>query len=617
MPGPPQPAAACAGTIAILLRRGNLATAVLAIAAVPMLAWRTQPRAEMFTEVLFAAFVSLLWQYHKTGRAPLWLLPVLMALWVNLHLGFIAGLAMWGAYVLLECDDLARRPTRAQALTRLKRAAPWMGLTVLATLLNPWGPRLFLAIARQNRIMRIHSRWIEEWAQVRLTPATVTDFFSWRGPGSSFLWVLAAACLAILVALYRRRLAAALVLGAAIYAVLHAVRLQGPFSSLVVVIGGALIGEALHQFVIRRAISQRIVAIASPGLIVVLAVFVAVRVADLVSNRYYLSAANNMVVFGTDDFPLFPEGAAEFIQRERLPRNILNDFNSGGFLAWKLDPAYPDYIDGRSVPFGPELFLNLEKLMQDSPDSSAWHREADSRDINTLIFSLDHVIGGGLSALDKFCASRQWRPVFLDPYGAVFVRATAANADMISRLQLDCATLTFHDAPAANSVRHSAKRFRYLVNAASILIVLDRGAEALAKLQEAEAVFEASPYLHYAKGSALNGLGRNAEAEKELVRSVQLGSEDAPYALARLYDDQGRYREEARVLREAADKSTQPSWLYLKLGYAQLAMGQREDALQSFEEADKQSPFQYEAGALGADFRAQLAEGRRRAGSGQ
>ena len=50
-------AAACAGTIALLLRRGSAVSAAIAILAVPLIAERTPPRADMFTVVLFAAIV--------------------------------------------------------------------------------------------------------------------------------------------------------------------------------------------------------------------------------------------------------------------------------------------------------------------------------------------------------------------------------------------------------------------------------------------------------------------------------------------------------------------------------------------------------------------------------
>jgi tetratricopeptide (TPR) repeat protein len=600
---------ACVGTIAILLRKGGVLTAVLAILAVPMIAWRTHPRAEMFTELLFAGFVSILWWYHRVGRGRLWLLPVLMALWVNLHLGFIAGLAMCGAYVLLECGELLDAGARSQALARLRVAAPWLLLTGLATFLNPWGPRLYLAIARQNAMMRVHSRWIAEWAQVRLTPASLAEVLDWRGPAGSFLWLLSLACVAIAVAVYRRRFAPALVLAAAVYAVIHAVRLQGPFSSLVVVIGGAVLADALSGLRAARPQVSKMLTPAAIAVAAALAVMVAVRIGDLASNRYYLKMSSSMLVFGAGDYPLFPQAAADFVKREKLPGNLLNDFNSGGFLAWRLGQEYPDYIDGRSVPFGAELFLNLERLMHESPDAAGWQREAEARQVNTVVVSLDYLIGGGLSSLDKFCAGRNWRPVFLDPYGAVLLRNTPQNADLISRLQVDCQKVAFDTPPGGST----AEEFRYYLNAASVLIVLDRTNQALAMLDKAEAIFRDSPYLHYAKGSALRGAGRDDEAEKELLLAISLGSDDAPYALARVYDQQRRYAEETRVLRNAAEKSAHPHWLYLKLGYAQLAMGNPGEALRSFDKAEKESPFLYEADALGAEFRTQLQDGRRQA----
>ena len=68
----------CVAAVALLLRRGSVFTAAIAILAVPFIAMRTVPRAELFAIVIFAAYVSVLWQHHETGRAPLWLLPLLM-----------------------------------------------------------------------------------------------------------------------------------------------------------------------------------------------------------------------------------------------------------------------------------------------------------------------------------------------------------------------------------------------------------------------------------------------------------------------------------------------------------------------------------------------------------
>ncbi len=59
-------AAACVGTVALLLRKGSAIRAGIAIVAVPLIAGRTNARAEMFTVVLFAAYLSLLWENYRT-----------------------------------------------------------------------------------------------------------------------------------------------------------------------------------------------------------------------------------------------------------------------------------------------------------------------------------------------------------------------------------------------------------------------------------------------------------------------------------------------------------------------------------------------------------------------
>ncbi|HET8892157.1 MAG TPA: hypothetical protein VFQ41_24885, partial [Candidatus Angelobacter sp.] len=189
-------AAASAGTVALLLRRENFASLMLAIVAVPLIANRTQPRAEMFTTALFAAFLSLLWRQYCTQnaeRSALWLLPFLMVGWVNLHLGFVAGLALCGAYVLLELLELPFPENRTAALTRLRRAWPWLALTGGATLVNPWGVHIYTALLRQAQAQSLHISWVVEWESVRPSWGSLRQALDLRDPQSSFWWLLAIA----------------------------------------------------------------------------------------------------------------------------------------------------------------------------------------------------------------------------------------------------------------------------------------------------------------------------------------------------------------------------------------------------------------------------------------
>src|SRR5580698_8182770 len=85
---------ACAAVTAIAVGRPRPLTCGLAILAVPSIAFRTAPRAELFTTLFFAVYLALLCKQRREGNAPLWLLPPIMLVWVNVHSGFSAGIAL-------------------------------------------------------------------------------------------------------------------------------------------------------------------------------------------------------------------------------------------------------------------------------------------------------------------------------------------------------------------------------------------------------------------------------------------------------------------------------------------------------------------------------------------
>jgi hypothetical protein len=603
-------AAACVATVAILVHRGRLPAIVLALLAVPIIAQRTTPRAEMFTEVLFAAFVSILWHYHRSGRGPLWALPVIMCLWVNLHLGFIAGLGMCGMYLFLELGEAVFGNGKEEALERLRRAAPWLIATGMATLLNPWGPRLFVAISRQNDINQFHSQWITEWRPMRLTLAALKDAFSWGHPTSAILWIMAAGVAATLMALSMRRIAPALLLGGSIYLASQTVRYQGTFATIAVIIGGSMIADAMAEIGPMQRFWLRVALGATLALLVTVALFTCARIYDLASNRLYLRYTFPSY-FGAGEFSWFPQRATAFLLDQHLPSNVFNDFNSGGFVTWALSPTYADYIDGRSVPFGADLALRNMILLKTPLDAALWEQEADSRDINTIIVSVDRRLGTGtLSSLKSSCRSEQWRPVYLDTEAAVFVRVRPDTMNLISRLQLDCSTVRFDAPPDGTGSRGRAAQFDYYLNAAVILSNLGRDHDALEATEHAGRLFQNNSGLHFVIGISLWHMGRLIEAEQELRRAVDMRSIDAALSLARFYELQGRYADQVSTLEHAADLSLTPYSIYAKLGYAQLAMGKPDKALTSFDDAEKASPFVGEAYADGSEFRRMLAEGR-------
>jgi len=599
-------AAVSAGTVALLLRRGSAVTAALAVVAIPRIAQHTTPRADMFSILLFAAFLSLLWEEHETGRARLWLLPILMIAWVNLHLGFVAGFTLLCAYLSIELLEMLW-PERCKVATeRLQRCWPWFLATVAATLANPWAWGIYQALLRQNAVMAEHSQWIIEWGSARLSWAMLPDALMLRNPGSAFYTMLLLAGIAVFVALLRRQVGAAVLLAGAAWLSIRHVRFQGLFAVTLVLIAGAVLQAALAAFKAHIA-DTRLRSILVAGAMAAVIILAGLRSADLVTDRTYLQATD-LGQFGGGLSWWFPERAAAFIEREKLPGEIFNSYNEGGFLVWRLGEKYRDYIDGRAIPFGPELFQRNGALLQTPPDSPDWQAEAERYNLNVLVVPLARYNAlQFFPLLPQFCASQTWRPVYMDEVSAVFVRRNPLTEAWRQRLQIDCATAPLPSiAPAA----HSSQAFNQWANAAAVLQALGRDSEAFDATTRALDIFPESAFVHFLRGTLLHHAGNLPEAEKEYRVAADFEPNAATWsALADLYHNEKRLDKEIEAREQAVEYLPRPGLGLLSLGYAYLSAHRPQDALRAFDKAQSSLP---ENGAADADnsFRANLAHGR-------
>jgi len=579
-------AAACVSTIALLLRRGSWVTATLAILAIPRIALRTTPRAEIFTVVLFAAFLSLLWQQYETGRARLWLLPLMMMAWVNLHLGLTAGLGLIAGYVLLECLEMVWPNHRRSAIDRLRRAWPWFLATLSAMLVNPWGWRVFATALHLMAPMTAHSQQIREWAPTKLNWITSIFGLSLRSP-DTFVVLLLVVAIAVPVALIRRQLGAAVWLCGATFLGIRAQRLQVLFSIVVVIVAGSVLTSALASLQ-HKIEDARLPSILATGACCFIVLLVCVWSGDMVTNRAYMGRTD-LASFGTGLGWWFPEGGAAFIERENMPGQIFNSYSEGGYITWRLGPKYRDYIDGRGDPFGEELFLRNIVLMGTPPDSAGWQREAERYDINTIIVPL-----GRYQALEQFpvlrqfCDGETWRPVYLDEVSAVFLRRRPETESIIQRLQINCFTTPV---PAILPTGNDSKAFNQWANAAAVLHLLGRNSEALVATTKALAIFPESAYVHHTRANLLAEAGDLRGAEQQYLLAAALEPNAATWsALAPLYHREGKLTSEIDAWEHAIERLPSPDSALLSLGYADLEAHRPREALNAFERAVASQP---------------------------
>jgi hypothetical protein len=281
------------------------------------------PRPWMFSVLFFILQVDLLMQARKTGRPQrlLWL-PVIYALWSNLHIQFIDGLVV---LAIASAETLiALRWSGVQSRIR----ASWMcGISVacvLAVMANPYGWKIYqfaYDLAAQPGVLKYVSefqplpfRGSDDWG-VLLLALGATAVLAW---GRSF-------------AFFESMLL--------VFATYVSFRSQRDLWVLVIaasaILAGRLKGDEKNRFQLPRFAAPLIAF--GTGFAIWIG-FLALHV-----DQAHLSKklAENL-----------PVHAVEVVKEKGWSGPLYNDFNWGGYLIWAL--RMPVGIDGRAALYGDE-----------------------------------------------------------------------------------------------------------------------------------------------------------------------------------------------------------------------------------------------------------------------
>ena len=126
--------------------------------------WVARPNIFTLLFVLITARTCVLFHEGRMSRAAtLWLLP-LFAVWANCHGGFVAGLLMLGVALAIEAGLALAGPVvdRQQARGRALHLGVLLAGAVAATLLNPYGVRLYpwvLRLLGDTYFMNLNDEW--------------------------------------------------------------------------------------------------------------------------------------------------------------------------------------------------------------------------------------------------------------------------------------------------------------------------------------------------------------------------------------------------------------------------------------------------------------------------
>jgi hypothetical protein len=367
--------------------------------------WAMRPQIGSF---LLAALVAyLLHRYKHTGNTRLlWLMPLLVAVWVNCHGGFVIAFVLMGCYLVGEALNRLLAPTSPQAaLGPLAMAAL---ASIPAVLLNPNTVKM-IPYAFQTVSIGPLQDFIQEWA--------APDFHN--AQFHPFIWLLLLTLGAMGLSRQRADWTDLTLVGVFGYMGLLAARNTALFALVASPVLARHAVEAIGDLALNPrlswlgALTHTHPPPRPPRPLALLNILLLILVLAGAGTKVGLDLAHlrEAAVWGQG----LPLDAAAYLSEHDLPGKMFNTYNWGGYLIWSLYPGVPVFVDGRT-----DLYALHSEVLDDYAVvhwvRPGWHQILDRYDIGFVITERS-----GL--LDTLLAETGgWQATYQDEMAVIYVR---------------------------------------------------------------------------------------------------------------------------------------------------------------------------------------------------
>jgi len=360
----------------------------VAVALGAMSSLLSHPRSWLFSILFFTVELFILFHVRRTDKmAPLLALPPLFALWANLHMQFIYGLAVLGLFLvevlLSRLPSLSLYPRHRPNISP-GRISLLLLACLVATLITPYHFRLYIPIFEVIgqtgafqlilELLPLSFRSLADWLVIGL--AIVTAFvLGWQRAWLPFPTLLL--LMGTFLAFRARRDRWVLVL-AAVFIISEFgsfVRSEPPFgfTKLRTICVIVALTVAIYLIGLRRHISEQ-------------------QLESVVERR-------------------FPVAAVKFVNEKNYSGPLYNDFGWGGYLIWTL-PRLLVSMDGRMNVHGDQ---RIERSVNTWSGLRGWESDPE-------LMKARLVIGRANNALINLMRmDSRFKLVYEDTTAAVFI----------------------------------------------------------------------------------------------------------------------------------------------------------------------------------------------------
>jgi len=425
----------------LIRRKTNLIVALLLLlfaASASMIHFFARPHVVTWLfAVLWLCILDRLEQSQGTSNSGAWrnrrllfLLPLSMLIWVNVHGGFLVGFALLAIYWLSAIwQSFRARGNHFEAvLEKLragKRARDLAGiafLSAVATLVNPYGWKLHIHIYRylSNRFLMDH---IDEFQSPNFHGVAQKCF--------ALLLILTLLALAADKIDDSKNHAELLLILFAAYSGLYAAR-NIPVSSLLLIwVIGPKLSRALNfvsesftrtvagtSKVSAESFLQRMRAIDS-GLRGHVWVIAAIAISAWIAFHGG-KAGTSTLMNAHFDSTRFPVASVDYVERHNIRGPIFAPDFWGGYLIYRLYPQTKVVIDDRHDLYGEPFLKSYLKTIHVEP---GWQDFIDQYPANILLIPKSSALANILLETPR------WQPIYSDEVAVVFTSKTSATGN--------------------------------------------------------------------------------------------------------------------------------------------------------------------------------------------
>jgi hypothetical protein len=373
----------------------GIGLALAAVAGAPI--WG--PRAQMITFAL--SCLELYWlQGYLSGRSrALQFFPLAMALWANLHGGWVIGFAWLGIALVAELAGWAWEPSNPAHRKHVRFLGIVGAASAVAVLATPHGISLYL-YPFQTVASMAQEKLIVEWFSPDFHQAFLHPF-----EGMILLLIVG-------FALRRPALYDVLLSLVALALALQSVRNIALFVAATTPVLINCYSEYWKDLSKARGWkpnvpSRRIFAVVTAValLVVALATFVHIADATSPSKQQDLTATT------------YPVAAADWLAAHpEVGTRMYNQYGWGGYLAYRFypDPHRKVFIFGEAALMGDGLLNDYEDIQTLRPD---WKTMLDKYGVDYIVYNKGEALANVLAT------QSDWKLVYQDSVAVIYVRA--------------------------------------------------------------------------------------------------------------------------------------------------------------------------------------------------